>query len=83
MVFNPFMVPPGMEANVYINQVVDVLADAHNRSDSVLDFLDNDADGDGQADDEDVLAGLNPPTGGDGAPVVLRRPSRFPIRRSL
>ncbi len=26
--FNPFVVPPGVESNVYVNQVVDVMADA-------------------------------------------------------
>ena len=27
--FNPFVVPPGLESNVYINHVVDVMADAY------------------------------------------------------
>lgn len=28
--FNPFVVPPGIETNVYINQIVDILSDAFN-----------------------------------------------------
>ena len=28
--FNPFVVPPGIESNVYVNQVVDVMSDAFN-----------------------------------------------------
>lgn len=28
--FNPFVVPPGVESNVYVNQVVDVMSDAFN-----------------------------------------------------
>lgn len=28
--FNPFVVPPGVESNVYVNQVIDVMSDAFN-----------------------------------------------------
>lgn len=31
--FNPFIVPPGLEANVYINHVVDILGDAYTLGD--------------------------------------------------
>jgi hypothetical protein len=37
--FNPFICPPGLEYNVYINQVVDVLADAYTLGDGSRSIL--------------------------------------------
>ena len=37
--FNPFITPPGLEPNVYINQVVDVLADAYTLGDGSKSIL--------------------------------------------
>ena len=37
--FNPFIPPPGLEAGVYINQVVDVLADAYTLGDGARSIL--------------------------------------------
>ncbi len=39
LVFNPFIVPPGLEPNVYINQVVDVMADAFTLGDGARSVL--------------------------------------------
>lgn len=39
LAFNPFVAPPGLEPNVYINQVVDVLADAYTLGDGVRSVL--------------------------------------------
>ena len=38
-VFNPFIVPPGMESNVYITQLVDVMADAFTLGDGARNIL--------------------------------------------
>ncbi len=39
MAFHPFIAPPGLESNVYINQVVDVLADAFTLGDGARSVL--------------------------------------------
>ncbi|MCH8147406.1 MAG: DUF87 domain-containing protein [Planctomycetes bacterium] len=39
LVFNPFIPPPGLEPNVYINQVVDILADAFTLGDGARSVL--------------------------------------------
>jgi len=39
MTFNPFIPPPGLESNVYINQVVDVMADAFTLGDGARSVL--------------------------------------------
>ncbi len=38
-VFNPFVVPPGLEPNVYVNHVVDILADAYTLGDGARSVL--------------------------------------------
>ena len=37
--FNPFIVPPGLESSVYVNQVVDVMADAYTLGDGSRSIL--------------------------------------------